>query len=212
MLKIDCASCGAPVQFRSKASVFAVCSYCKSTLVRQDMNLELVGKMADLKYDVTPFQIGTSGKFNGKAFEVIGRLQIAYSEGYWNEWYCIFNDGDTGWLAEAQGFLAMCFTKQGWNIPDKSILAPGKQVDLDPKKEFDLFQVEEGRPVRCTYSEGELPMNAARGRESFSVDLATVFGEMATIEFASDETRLFVGKYQDFDEFEFKNLRRIDGW
>ena len=132
MVKLNCTSCGAEVPFRSKASVFAVCSFCKSTLVRQDMNLELLGKMADLQYEVTPFQVGTSGIYNHNAFTLIGRLKVSYSNGFWNEWYVIFNDGDTGWLAEAQGFLAMWFSReQDVPIPAKSSsLQIGDPCDL----------------------------------------------------------------------------------
>jgi hypothetical protein len=35
---------------------------------------------------------------------------------------------------------------------------------------------------------------------------------MATIEFATSETRVFRGQYRGFDELRFKNLREIDGW
>jgi len=46
-----------------------------------------------------------------------------------------------------------------------------------------------------------------------SVDLTEEGGsDMATIEYAKNETRAFVGKYRDFDDFQFKNLREIDGW
>lgn len=212
MLKLNCTSCGAEVVFRSKASVFAVCSFCKSTLVRQDMNLELLGKMADLQYDLTPLQLGCTGKYNGKKFEIIGRLKVGYSDGFWNEWYVIFNDGKTGLLAEAQGFLAVCFTREDLEIPPASNLQPGVAIDLDPRAKVGVFQVEDMRQVSCMYSEGELPINAVRGRESLSVDLATVDADMATIEYAKDENRLFIGRYQDFDQFEFRDLRRIDGW
>lgn len=209
MVKLNCTSCGAEVPFRSKASVFAVCSFCKSTLVRQDMNLELLGKMADLQYEVTPFQVGTSGTYNHNAFTIIGRLKVSYRNGFWNEWYVIFNDGDTGWLAEAQGFLAMCFPRQDVPIPDSSTLQIGDPCDL---KGVGRFFVDDGRDVICVYSEGELPMNAMKGRESYSVDLSGDDGEFATIEYAKGEDRLFIGRYADFDDFQFKDLRRIDGW
>ena len=212
MLKLNCTSCGAEVEFRSRASVFAVCAFCKSTLVRQDMNLEVLGKMSDLQYDLTPIQLGTSGKYEGKGFDVIGRLKVSYTDGFWNEWYVIFSDGTTGWLAEAQGFLAICFTREDLQIPQAGSIQPGTAVDLDPNGGTGIFLVEDMRKVNCIFSEGELPVNAVKGRESLSVDLATANGDMATIEYAKGEDRLFIGKYLDFDQFEFRDLRRIDGW
>jgi hypothetical protein len=209
MLSINCPSCGAAVNFQSKASVFAVCSFCKSTLVRQDMNLELVGKMADLQDDLTPFQIGTNGMFSKARFELVGRLRIAYNDGFWNEWYAIFGDGTEGWLAEAQGFLGFCLPIVDWQPPESGALFCGSKVTIGS---IGAFEVEDLHKVRCIYSEGELPMNAVAGRHSLSVDLSDSDGRMATIEYAQSETRVFAGDYIDFDQFKFQNLRQIDGW
>jgi len=209
MIELSCPACGAPVAFRSKASVFAVCSFCKTTVVRHDTDLEAVGKMAELQYELTPFQIGTSGVYDKRSFQIIGRVKVAYEDGFWNEWYTIFgDDGETGWLAEAQGFLAMCFEINDKSIPKIDVIRPGSDVVMPPHGHF---QVEDIRKVHCIFSEGELPVNAAQGRRSNSVDLVGANQKMATIEYA-DTVRAFVGTYQDFDAFKFENLRRIDGW
>jgi hypothetical protein len=211
MIKLACPSCGAEVKFQSKASVFAVCSFCKSTLVRQDMNLDVLGKMSDLQDDLTPLQLGTQGQYDGRQFELIGRLKIAYSDGYWNEWYTLFGGEETGWLAEAQGFYAVCFQLEtpGLYLPPAKRIKPGLTIDLEPAG---TFLVEDARDVFCIYSEGELPINAAQGRESFSVDLAGPKDQMATVEYAENSDRIYIGSYQDFDTFNFRNLRTIDGW
>ncbi|MBY0546371.1 MAG: DUF4178 domain-containing protein [Candidatus Obscuribacterales bacterium] len=216
MLSLNCSSCGATVNFHSKASVFAVCSFCKSTLVRHDMNLEAVGEMADLQDDWSPFQIGSQGVFDGKKFELVGRLRIAYSAGFWNEWFAWFDGERTAWLAEAQGFLALCFSSDTI-APNKDTLQPGKALTLAGQ----TFRVDDMRKVSCLFSEGELPVNAIKDRRSLSVDLRGPSDTMATIEYpvrstisgvADEQPRVFVGKYKDFDEFKFKNLRKLDGW
>jgi hypothetical protein len=38
--------------------VQTTCEYCQSILVRNDLNLALVGKAADLPVDISPVQIG----------------------------------------------------------------------------------------------------------------------------------------------------------
>jgi Domain of unknown function (DUF4178) len=209
MLTLSCPSCGANVDFKSKASVFAVCSFCKSSLVRQNMDLENIGKISDLLDDLTPIQIGTTGMFGKEKFEVIGRLKVGYSDGFWNEWFTIFGDGKVGWLAEAQGFYAFCAPYFEAKVPAVTSITVGKTVDFGSKG---LFEIDDKRRVRCLYSEGELPFNAMQGRESTSVDLRGFDKEMATIEYADRECRVYLGAYQDFDEFQFKNLRHIDGW
>jgi len=209
MLTLSCPSCGANVNFQSKSSVFAVCSFCKSSLVRQDLNLDAIGKIADLQDDLTPIQIGTTGMFAKEKFEVIGRLKVGYDNGFWNEWYTTFGGDKVGWLAEAQGFYALCFPYTDMKVPDADSLKIGQAVDFDLKG---VYEIEDIHMVKCLYSEGELPFDAVQGRQSKSVDLTGFDYEMATIEYAPNETRIFLGLYQDFDQFQFKNLRQIDGW
>lgn len=210
MITLSCPSCGAAVNFQSKSSVFAVCSFCKSTMVRHDQDLSLLGKMAELQDDLTPLQIGASGSYGGKTFEIIGRLQVSYELGFWNEWYVIFQDGREAWLAEAQGFYAICFPvdSQKTAIPSRAEISVGVEVQLKP---HGYFVVDDIHDVVCKYSEGELPMSAAQGRTSKSVDLRGANEQMATIEYAQDGVRAFVGGYLDFDKFKFKNLKEQDG-
>lgn len=211
MLKLNCPSCGAEVPFKSKASVFAVCSFCKSTLVRKDQDLSLIGKMSELQDELTPFQIGTSGMYDGNSFELVGRLRVSYLEGFWNEWFALFSDGREAWLAEAQGFLAICLKIVPKELPSYNAMQqPGYIADLSP---HGTYIVDDIRFAHCEYSEGELPVAAVQGRSATSVDLSSADGrKMATIEFAPGETRAFAGEYLDFDEFKFRNLRKLDGW
>jgi hypothetical protein len=74
MLKLPCPACGAELAFASRTSVFAVCAYCRSTVVRRDVNLETLGKMAELAPDLSPLQLGVRGKFEGKGYKVSGGL------------------------------------------------------------------------------------------------------------------------------------------
>jgi hypothetical protein len=51
-----CPSCGAPVKFQWSSAVQTVCPYCRSILVRHDVNLEAVGTVADLPRTRHPFR------------------------------------------------------------------------------------------------------------------------------------------------------------
>ena len=102
-----CPSCGAPVTFRSVASIMAVCDFCQSTLVRQGANLENLGKMAEFLEDRSVLQRGSEGRWNGRHFGLIGRIQLRYDAGLWNEWHLLFDDMKSGWLSEAGGELVI---------------------------------------------------------------------------------------------------------
>ncbi len=119
-----CPNCGAPVEFRSAASASAVCSYCRSTLVRDGESLRRIGLSAELFDDHSPLQLGASGRLQGVSFMLVGRLQYRYADGVWNEWHALF-DLDAGgadpnattsatpqrsaWLSEDNGAYVLAF-------------------------------------------------------------------------------------------------------
>ncbi|MEX8323918.1 DUF4178 domain-containing protein, partial [Klebsiella pneumoniae] len=109
MFHANCPACGAPVELKSAAAVMAVCSFCKSTLLRDGETLSDIGKMSAVLEDYARVQIGTTGRYKNKAFTVVGRIQSRYDAGFWNEWYVLFDDGTDGWLAEASGQVTMTF-------------------------------------------------------------------------------------------------------
>ena len=47
MFHANCPACGAPVELKSAAAVMAVCSFCKSTLLRDGETLSDIGKMSE---------------------------------------------------------------------------------------------------------------------------------------------------------------------
>ncbi len=91
--RAPCPGCGAPVEFRSAQSAFAVCPYCQSTVVRQGETLARIGKMAELFDDFSPLQLFAAGRVDGQPFTLVGRLQYAYAGGRWTEWIAAL-DGD----------------------------------------------------------------------------------------------------------------------
>src|SRR5689334_20652880 len=103
MQKVSCPSCGAEVAFRSVASVMAVCEYCHSTLLKDAESVKDIGKMAQVLEDYSPIQINTTGEQHGRRFTVVGRIQLTYDSGFWNEWYVLFDDGNGAWLSDASG-------------------------------------------------------------------------------------------------------------
>lgn len=210
LLKSPCPACGAEVEFKSKVSVFSVCPFCRSTIVRRDLKLETLGKMAELPEDLTPFQLGTQGKYDGKAFELLGRVKLAWDDGSWNEWFAHFSDGREGWLAEAQGMYMMSFLR-----PELTQVPPARE--LKAGFTFRLcdatFHVDDIKRTRCVGSEGELPYPAPEGRESVSVDLSGPQNLFATVDYSLTEgVRVYIGKTVEFDSLSCTGLRELEGW
>jgi Domain of unknown function (DUF4178) len=209
MVQVLCPSCGGPVLFQSAVSVFAVCPYCTSMLVRHDLDIESLGKMAVLTEDSSPLQVGSSGRYDGVHFQLIGRVRQEWSEGSWNEWFALFDDARRGWLAEFQGFYSMNFEADSTEeIPPISQVSPGMII---PIRAVD-YHVDDMKQVRCAGSQGELPFRAIRNRASVSVDLSSDPNGYGCIEYADEEVRFFAGTYCDLDQLAFQNLRQLDGW
>ena len=85
-------------------------------IVRHDVDVESIGTMAALPEDMSPLQIGAEGDYQGQRFGIIGRMKIGWEDGVWNEWFILTDTGREGWLAEAQGFYAVCFASD-YNLP-----------------------------------------------------------------------------------------------
>ena len=79
-----CPNCGATVAFASAASASAVCSFCRSTLLRDGDALKRIGLSAELFDDHSPLQLGAAGRHMGSAFTVVGRQQIGYGDAVGN--------------------------------------------------------------------------------------------------------------------------------
>lgn len=208
-MKLLCPACGAEVSFKSKSSVFGVCSFCSSTLVRHDMNIECLGKMSEMPQDLSPLQIGTTGIFENSKFEVVGRQRIGWENGSWNEWYLHFDNGKDGWLADAQGFYMISF-----QIRDQIVIPvlPSLKVSQTIRINGTEYTVDDIKDVACVGSQGELPVKSLQGRKSISVDLVGRNEQFANIDYSPEGDRVFAGRYIDFENFMFMNLREIDGW
>lgn len=208
-MTLPCPSCGAEIPFASKSSLFATCAYCRSMVIRKDMDISAIGKMAELPDDISPLQIGTRGMFEGKRFELIGRLKVRWSAGTWNEWYAYFDNGSEGWLAEAQGEYIMSFRREV-NLAAAKLrnVSAGANILVGGN----AMQATDTRIVTYVGGEGELPFTAIAGETSFNIDLTDVQGRFGTIEIADNEVRAYMGNYVGFDDLHLSNLRPLEGW
>ena len=160
MQNVSCPSCGAPVQFRSHASVMAVCEYCKASILKDADSVQNLGTMSDVLEDYSPIQIGTTGVFGALGFTVIGRIQLQYSAGTWNEWYLLFDDGLVAWLGDSSGLFTLTTEKTGGkNLPKFSDILPSQNYRIGGKN----FIAAEVRSARCIAGQGELPFRVGQG-------------------------------------------------
>lgn len=168
MLTIACPSCGAEVRFRSHAAVMAVCEYCRTGVLKDPGSVGDLGKIADVLEDYSPVQLGTSGTWSTRPFTVVGRLQLRYDAGFWNEWYLLFDDGTSGWLGDASGQFTVTVEKQVEGpLPAFDDLQAGHDVMVAGQR----WMAADVRTARCTGGQGELPFRVGQGWEARVADL-----------------------------------------
>jgi len=205
----NCPSCGAPVQFRWSSAVQTVCPFCHSILVRDDLDLKNVGKVADLPPDPSPISLLTEGTYRGKSFQVLGRIIYAWEDGGWNEWHIVFSDGSSGWLSDAQLQYAVSFLVTAPpTLPGEDEVSRGKELELSQI----VYQV--ATRTRASYKgvEGELPFPFYGKSDMLFADLKTSGRAFGTIDYSDPTPALFLGEWVEFEELQLKNLRQFEGW
>ncbi|MFN5165794.1 MAG: DUF4178 domain-containing protein [Pseudomonadota bacterium] len=201
-----CPNCGAPVEFASAASASAVCSFCRSTLVRDGEALRRIGISAELFDDHSPLQLGANGPHQGVAFTLVGRLQYGYPSGpaataaptpsaggagpgggaaaalggTWNEWHALFDNGRSAWLSEDNGAYVLAFDAP---LPPDAPpldgrLAAGQRV-LAGGRAWDVASVARARLVAA---QGELPSPPRLDGDFLVADLRNAAGDVATLD------------------------------
>jgi hypothetical protein len=208
----SCPNCGAKIVFRWSSSVQTVCEYCKSILVRTDVDLRKVGQVSDLMPDSSPIQLNTEGVYRNRAFVVIGRIMYGYSQGTWNEWHIAMNDGANGWLSDAQGEYAVSFLNEslgaGGKLPKSSELQDGQRCTWN-NQPYTLTVI-----TQASYRgiEGELPFQTWDKTAATFADFRSDDGRFATLDYSDAEPALYLGEFMEFDDLHLKNLRTFEGW
>lgn len=192
----SCLSCGAEVTFRSSATLMAVCGHCRATLVRRDAEavLENLGQMAELAQDASPLHLGWQGRYQNVGFELVGRLQLRYPQGGWNEWYALFADGREGWLSEGSGLAYLTFpTPTRTAIPAFEQLSLGQALRIGGRG----YTVSNRETAHCIAVVGELPFVATPGWAAPAVDLRGEGEQFASLDFSSDPPGFYTGQVVD---------------
>jgi len=209
MNETTCPQCGGQLDASRWPTAFRVCPYCQSTLERTEESLKALGKVAHVQPDLSPIQIGTTGSFKGKAFDVLGRIRRAWEDGSWNEWYIEFTDGTEAWLSESQGeyHVTVAVENEEWQAFDREDWQPGGSLTAGKTS----FLVTDRRETWVEAAEGMLPYRPET-EKSIQVDLVSNEGAFLSLEFEGEELYIYQGFHLPFDELNFKNLRELDGW
>jgi len=188
-----CPSCGAPIEFGLGSSMAKVCGACQATVVRTDRGLQDFGKVAALADTPSLIAVGDQGKLEQRHFEVLGRVQLDYGLGPWDEYYVAFDYGkEWGWLAYAQGRWYLTFLLPNVAAPPRESI----RVDEDFWLPQGKFTTAEARNATVLSAEGELPEPITPGHLRVYADAYGRDNAFATLDYGdgSEPSAVYVGK------------------
>ena len=189
----SCPSCGTLIEFGLGASMARVCTACRATVVRTDRGLQDFGKIAALADTPSLIAVGDQGTLDGRSFEVLGRVQLDYGLGPWDEYYVAFDYGkEWGWLAYAQGRWYLTFLVPNLPAPPREAI----RVDEDVELPIGRFTVAEARNARVISAEGELPDPITPGELRVYADAYGAQNAFVTFDYgnSSEPSSVFAGK------------------
>ena len=208
IFSITCPCCGAKNPVYSATSVIIVCEYCNSTLERYGEEAVDTGKKSALLEDYSPLQIHTSGVYHGEPFTIIGLLQIQYSRGFWNEWYILFNNGKTAWLADFSGqyVITMLDKPLAKPIAFKNLVA-GQTFVSYGKSTYIASDVRRAKRIKAN-ARGELPFKLKEDEDYLVADLRCRELFM-TLDYSEGEhnPQVYTGKAVELKNLRCQNLR-----
>jgi hypothetical protein len=180
------------------------------------MDVRLVGRVSAIVDNGSPIVLGSRGRFAKVPFEVVGRLQVAYGRGTWNEWFLELADGTTGWLADALGQFAILRAADraiaAGRVPPYEAIALNAVLTLDGTPAV----VVDKRAASYQGAEGVLPFEAEPGLRFFGVDLRGFGGEFISLDFGTsgdhNNPMPYVGEAVDLRRIGLHPLRAFEGW
>jgi len=202
--RAPCPGCGAPVEFRSAQSTHAVCSFCRSTVVRSGDTLQRLGKMAEVFEDYSPLQLMAAGRYENRAFTLLGRLQYRGDSGTWAEWHALFDDGTTGWLAEDNGSYVFAFPA----TLQRDAPAPDRfRVGASTAVAGKTFTVGSNDQATLISAQGELPKLPPLGQPFAAVELRSDDGEVLAIDYGGAAPQVTRGRQVNLEGLQLTGLR-----
>ena len=190
----SCPGCGDRLTFRNPATVTVVCPSCGSLCARSDLDLERLGKVAELAPIDSPLSLGEHGRFGSEGWTAVGLLQLDHGAGPWNEWCLLLDSGGWAWLAEAQGELLWTRPVEGLIAPPYEQLEAGDRLDLGVKA--GTWTIAEVGSAHVVSARGELPTRITPGSPVRYADLRGPGGGFATLDYGDSGTleRVYVGR------------------
>ncbi len=169
---ISCPSCGVSVEGISAHTRSMECPHCSNWIYVSGSGWTSGGSFEHALDAPSMLRVGRSGrlKHDGKErrFMVAGRLRVSYSNGYWDEWWLEFDDGNHQWLEEDDGRYKL-HTPVPANLEPAALQSAkvGGMLSIDGSQWF----ISEQLNAQLAGTEGSLPIVALPAEKIVCIDV-----------------------------------------
>lgn len=206
---IACPSCGKDIITAHPGINLVICSCGEAAYLAGGMKPEKIATFQVFSARDL-IQPGTTGKWKGRSFEVLGRFRAWFQESVWNYWTILFEDGQLAYLGEGYGNYAMYIPEEGflgWAGQDHRGAKMEKRIQLTSDKNCILERM---NLVTRWEVEGQVWMPRAEFSWA-SYDLTHESGYHAEVfEFQRRSYQAFMLQFASFEELGLSGLRSIN--
>lgn len=214
-----CSNCRKQLVFKTEKANSLICPGCQAINFRLAL-AEKAGPIAEkVKEDMSIFRVGCTGVYHEKVFEVVGRIQYFFQDGYRNHWYLAFGSGLSSWLGDWGGDYSIFEEINGRYTDRFRNAAPGKKIEL---LQID-YEVEKIDEHRLTFAEGEITDHNLEEKNFITLQLTHPTGAMAlaniynkkkadTSGVSTNVLETYAGTYVELAALNLQNLRLHDDW
>ncbi|RNI22564.1 hypothetical protein [Rufibacter latericius] len=186
-----------------------VCPACRAIVRKAAVEGAALQKALPMKEVLSILQVGSTGVFKEQAFEVIGRIQYFFTEGYRNHWFLLFKDGKTRWLGDWAGNYSLFQESSYTGLAPVFGLAIGENLRL-----MDIpLELETIDKVINIYWEGEVPEQGLQEQGFTSLELFRTDGQMGIVHAINSQTpHAYLGWYVDLNDLSLQGTRVHHEW
>lgn len=167
-VSVSCPSCGVAIEETNAHTRSMSCPHCGNWVYFGSNGWEVAGLFEHAIDAPSMLQLGKSGQLSGRRFVVGGRVRLSYAEGFWDEWWLEFEDGDSQWLEEDDGVYRLHRSIDAQpSVETVSDATVGGNVSIDGESWF----VSERVDAQVAGVEGSLPVAIVPGEPVVCIDV-----------------------------------------
>lgn len=187
---VQCPGCGFSVELSYRTVKVATCPSCDLVCAIENDRADPTGKSATLTGVLAAVHTNSSGRLQGRPFSCTGRIRCDYQDGYWDEWFLLFEEGTASWLHEEDGRLVLSTqVPVPDNVPKPGQVRPGQRVMVGDRRVY----VSEIGSASIIGIEGQLPRSVRLGQTLQYVDCIHD-GETVQLEYFDNTIELYMGR------------------